>query len=224
MDQYIHDNTEDEFTHLTFINAYLVSKGATPVNLEPFRTLPGSQATGADKTKKRLTNLMQLTVDTSWWTRYRSRDDNPDLEPPNFMFPQAVPGLFKGQFPAIPRTMPTSLLRTTSRPSPTRRRSISPRSSKAAPASIRRWRSGSPIRRSCGSCSASARPRRCTSRPGTTRRATRLPSDRPDEWLVFPDLNAPPFGGALFQTNLIMPEPCPFISRKFPRCSIIRPT
>ena len=46
---------------------------------------------------------MKLTVDTSWWTRYRSAD-NPDLEPPNFMFPQAIPGLFKGQFKAIPGT------------------------------------------------------------------------------------------------------------------------
>ena len=42
--------------------------------------------------------------------------------------------------------------------------------------------------------------------------------------LVFPDLNASPFGGEDFQTNLIMPEPCPFLSRKFPVCSIIRPT
>jgi hypothetical protein len=42
--------------------------------------------------------------------------------------------------------------------------------------------------------------------------------------VTFPDLNSPPFGGELFQTNLIMPEPCPFLSRKLPRCSIIRPT
>ena len=52
MDQYIHDNTEDEFTHQDFINAWLISKGAPPVNLEPFQILPGSQATGAVKTKK----------------------------------------------------------------------------------------------------------------------------------------------------------------------------
>src|SRR5436309_11424045 len=57
MSIYIHDNTDDEFTHFDFINAYLVSKGAHPVNLESFRTLTGSQANGADKTKKRLTNL-----------------------------------------------------------------------------------------------------------------------------------------------------------------------
>src|SRR5713101_367384 len=63
MNQYIHDNTEDEFTHETFINAYLASKGADAVDLEPFRTLPGSTATGASG-KPRLTNLMKLTVDT----------------------------------------------------------------------------------------------------------------------------------------------------------------
>jgi hypothetical protein len=100
--QYIHDNTDDEITHFTFLNAYLESKGADPVNLEPFRVLPGSTATGSSE-KPRLTNLMQLTLDTSWWTRYRSSSHNPDLDP-NFKFPQAVPDLAKGQFPAIPRT------------------------------------------------------------------------------------------------------------------------
>src|SRR5712691_8936319 len=99
MDQYIHDNTEDEFTHFTFINAYLASKGADTVNLDRFRTLTSSQATGAQQIG-RLTNLMQLTVDTSWWTRYRSRTKNPDF---GDTFPQAVPGLSHGQFPGIPR-------------------------------------------------------------------------------------------------------------------------
>src|SRR6266699_4616048 len=78
MPQYIHDNTEDEFSHMAFINAYLASKGAVPVNLDKFRNLPSSKATGAQQIG-RLTNLMQLTVDTSWWTRYRSRTQNPDL-------------------------------------------------------------------------------------------------------------------------------------------------
>src|SRR5579872_4848979 len=71
MSQYIHDNTEDEFSHMAFLNAYLESKGAEPVNLDRFRTLPSSKATGAQQIG-RLTNLMQLTVDTTWWTRYRS--------------------------------------------------------------------------------------------------------------------------------------------------------
>ena len=46
----------------------------------------------------------------------------------------------------------------------------------------------------------------------------------PTNGLVFPDLNAPPFGGEDFQTNLIMPEPTVFLSRSFPAVSIIRPT
>src|SRR4030088_2300462 len=86
MAQYIHDNTDDEISHFTFINAFLASKGEEPVNLDQFRTLPSSQATGAQQIG-RLTNLMQLTVDTSWWTRYRSFDKNPDF---GDSFPQAV--------------------------------------------------------------------------------------------------------------------------------------
>ena len=69
MAQYIHDNTDDEFSHRDFLNAYLASKGADQVNLDQFRTLPSSKATGANQIG-RLTNLMQLTVDTSWYTRY----------------------------------------------------------------------------------------------------------------------------------------------------------
>jgi hypothetical protein len=100
MPQYIHDNTQDEFTHFTFLNAYLESRGAQPVNLDKFRQLPSSKATGAQQIG-RLTNLMELTVDTSWWTRYRSSTKNPDL---GDKFAQAVPDLFEGSFPAIPRS------------------------------------------------------------------------------------------------------------------------
>src|SRR5579862_8631339 len=78
--QYIHDNTDDEISHQNFLNAYLTSKGAPTADLEPFRTLPGSTATGSSG-KLRLTNLMQLTLDTSWWTRYRSGANNPDVNP-----------------------------------------------------------------------------------------------------------------------------------------------
>src|SRR5262249_58150025 len=62
-DQYVHDNTDDEFTHFTFLNAYLKAKGAAPVNLDRFRTLQGSTATGVNRNLigKRLTNLTQLT-------------------------------------------------------------------------------------------------------------------------------------------------------------------
>jgi hypothetical protein len=100
MSQYIHDNTEDELTHETFINAYLISKGFDPVSLDAFRNLPSSKAKGANQIG-RLTNLMQLTVDTTWWTRYRSSTANPDL---GGMFPPAIPSLAVKQHPAIPRT------------------------------------------------------------------------------------------------------------------------
>jgi hypothetical protein len=75
---YISGNTRDEISHVAFLNAYLVPKGAPPVDLEPFRTLQGSQATGAHTDRRRLTNLMHLNVDTSWYLRYRS-PLNPDF-------------------------------------------------------------------------------------------------------------------------------------------------
>src|SRR6202162_1386440 len=98
MPQYITDNNDDELSHAAFLNAYLNSHGAEPVNLDRFRHLLGSTATGVDKTKigKRLTNLLNLNVDLSWYTRYRS-EENPDLG-----------AIFKGPInilnePAIPK-------------------------------------------------------------------------------------------------------------------------
>jgi hypothetical protein len=96
--QYISDNTDDELSHAAFLNAYLHSKGEKGVNLDAFRTLPSSKATGARQIG-RLTNLTQLTVDTSWWTRYRSTK-NPDL---GATFAHAVPSLNTGLHTAIPR-------------------------------------------------------------------------------------------------------------------------
>jgi hypothetical protein len=85
MPQYISDNTDDEVSHADFLNAYLRSRGAEPVNLEEFRTLPSTQASGARQVG-RLTNLQKLVVDTSFYTRYRSVE-NPDL---GATFAQAV--------------------------------------------------------------------------------------------------------------------------------------
>jgi hypothetical protein len=102
MDQYIHDNTDDEQSHFAFLGNYLESKGAEPVDLGKFRVLPSSQATGANKTLGRLTNLTQLTIDTSFWSRYRSIT-NPDFDP-GAPFVQAVPSLNAGRHTAIPRT------------------------------------------------------------------------------------------------------------------------
>jgi len=100
MAQYIHDNADDEISHAAFLRAYLESKGATAVDLSPFATIPGSTATGSTG-KTRLTNLTKLTIDTSFWSRYRSIT-NPDFDP-DAKFVQAVPSLSVGQHTAIPR-------------------------------------------------------------------------------------------------------------------------
>ena len=96
--QYIADNTDDEISHAAFLNAYLKSKGEQEVDLSHFATLAPSQVSFVPQTG-RLTNLKQLTVDTSWWTRYRSIR-NPDF---GATFPNAVPSLHSGQHTAIPR-------------------------------------------------------------------------------------------------------------------------
>ena len=98
MPQYISDNTDDEISHHRFLNNYLQSKGAKTIDLSEFATLPPSQVTGVPQ-NGRLTNLKQLTVDTTWWTRYRSETANPDF---GGIFENAVPDLAKGQHPAIP--------------------------------------------------------------------------------------------------------------------------
>ena len=97
--QYISDNTDDELSHAAFLNAYLRSKGQHQVNLRQFANLPPSQVSFVPQTG-RLTNLKQLTVDTSWWTRYRSTT-NPDF---GATFPNAVPSLDIGLHTAIPRS------------------------------------------------------------------------------------------------------------------------
>jgi hypothetical protein len=102
MPQYIHDNTDDEISHAAFLKAYLESKGSDAVDLSHFANLPSSQAQGANQNKGRLTNLTQLTIDTSFWSRYRSIT-NPDFDP-GAPFVQAVPDLNKGMHTAIPRT------------------------------------------------------------------------------------------------------------------------
>jgi hypothetical protein len=96
--QYISDNTDDEISHATFLNAYLKSKGEQQVDLKQFARLAPSQVSFVPQTG-RLTNLKQLSVDTSWWTRYRSTT-NPDF---GATFPNAVPSLDIGLHTAIPR-------------------------------------------------------------------------------------------------------------------------
>jgi hypothetical protein len=223
MDQYIHDNTDDEITHFTFLNAYLASKGADTVDLEPFRTLPGSTATGSSG-KPRLTNLMQLTLDTSWWTRYRSDANNPDLDP-TFRFPQAVPDLFSpGGFPAIPRTnddlTPPAHIQAIANTAAFHFPTIEQGGNSLYPSMAQRATHVEVLR-----ILISIGPTETMHFQTWQDKAGNAPPlTDPTNGLVFPNLNAPPFGGEDFQTNLIMPEPCPFLSRNLPIVSIIRPT
>ena len=220
MPQYIHDNTEDEFTHFTFINAYLVSQGADPVNLNKFRTLPSSKATGAQNIG-RLTNLMQLTVDTSYWTKYRSRTKNPDF---GDTFPPAVPGLLKGRFPAIPRhdgdLAPAKHIQAIANTAGFHFAFIEQGGTSLYPSLAQRVSNPEVLR-----ILLSIGPTETAHFQTWHDKAGNAPAlTDPTNGLVFPDLNSPPFGGEDFQTNLIMPEPTIFLSRKFPPVSIIRPT
>lgn len=226
MAQYIHDNTDDEFTHQNFLNAYLASKGADTVSLEAFRTLPGSTATGSSG-KLRLTNLTQLTLDTSWWTRYRSDSHNPDLDP-TFVFPQAVPSLATGQHTAIPRTdadtTDPNFLQAIANTAGFHFPTIEQGGNSLYPAMAQRATHVEVMR-----ILISIGPTETMHFQTWSDKAGNAPPLTAVDpvtgvSVTFPNLNSPPFGGENFQTNLIMPEPCPFISRKLPPCSVIRPT
>jgi hypothetical protein len=217
MPQYIHDNTDDEITHAAFLNAYLASKGAEPVNLDQFRTLPSSQATGAQQIG-RLTNLMQLTVDTSFWTRYRSDSLNPDF---GDTLPQAVPGLAAGQFPAIPRNdgdlTPPDHLQAIANTAGFHFAWIE-QAGTSVYASLAQRVTHNEVLRILLSIGGTEIMHFQT---WQDKAGNAPPLTDPTNGLVFPDLNA---DGELTQTNLIMPEPTIFLNRTFPICSIIRPT
>jgi hypothetical protein len=215
--QYIHDNADDEQSHANFINAYLAANGADPINLDKFRTLPSSKVTGARQIG-RLTNLMELTIDTSWWTRYRSDSKNPDL---GDTLPQAVPDLAVGKHPAIPRSDDD----------------LRPHKHLQAIANTAAFHFGT-IEQGGTSLYASLAQRvtspevlRILLSIGPTetmhfqtwqdKAGNAPPLTDPTTGLTFPDLNG---GSALYKPSLIMPEPTKFLDRKFPICSIIRPS
>jgi hypothetical protein len=218
MAQYVHDNTDDEFTHFTFINAYLAAHGDRGVNLDRFRTLPSSKATGAQQIG-RLTNLMRLTVDTSWFTRYRSDNKNPDF---GDTLPQAIPGLAQGQFPAIPRSdadlTPGDHLQAIANTAGFHFAFIEQGGTSLYPSLAQRVTDQEVLR-----ILLSIGPTETMHfQTWQDKAGNAKPLTDPTNGLVFPDLNAS--GSELTQTNLIMPEPTIFLSRKFPVVSIIRPT
>ncbi len=226
MPDYIHDNTDDEITHHTFLNAYLISKGAAPANLDAFRTLMGSTATGVNQALigKRLTNLTQLTLDTSWWTRYRDDRFNPDLDP-DHVFPQAVPTLAVNQHTAIPRTdadtndpkFLQAIANTAAFHFPT----IEQGGNSLYPALAQRATNVEVLR-----ILISIGPTETMHFQTWSDKAGNVPALTAVDPVTgvrvrFPDLEVE---NELFDKALIMPEPCPFIDRSLPIVSIIRPT
>jgi hypothetical protein len=238
MPQYIADNTDDELSHAAFLNAYLISKGEEPVDLDAFRNLPSSQATGA-KNIGRLTNLLKLDVDLSWYTRYRSTQ-NPDF------------GVkFKGPFtiknePAIPLndadTPPDTAIPSASAQNPgTSFTGAAARMQAIANTAGFHFafieQGGSSLYPILALKATDEEVLRILLSIGGVEidhfglwhdkagNAVNQPLAGvvdPESKLTFPDLNA--VGSELDQTNLILPEPCSFISKSLPPCSVIRPT
>ncbi len=229
MAQYIHDNTDDEFSHAAFINAYLGSKGADKVDLERFRTLNGSTAEGSSG-KMRVTNLTELSVDTSFWTRYRSARHNPDLDP-GVSFSQAVKGLNVGRHTAIPRSdadtagsvikHPTDHLKAIVFTAGFHFAFIEQGGTSLYPSLAQRVTSPEVLRilLSIGP-TETMHFQTWQDKAGN---ATPVTDTDPitKATVTFVDLTK--YQPPSLQGNLIMPEPAPFV-RDLPRCSIIRPT
>ena len=223
MPQYIADNTDDEISHHRFLNNYLVSKGAPPADLSRFAVLHPSRVSGVPQTG-RLTNLKQLTVDTSWWTRYRSSTANPDL---NGTFPNAVPDLASGRHPAIPLSDDdlaldssgniTSHLQAIANTAGFHFAFIEQGGSSLYPALAEKASSLEVLRilLSIGG-SEIMHFQTWHDKAGNAPNVT-------DGTLRFPDLNTAANLDE-FQTNLIMPEPTEFLDKKLGPVSIIRPT
>ena len=234
MPQYISDNTDDEISHHRFLNNYLQSKGAKTIDLtSQFAILPPSQVTGVPQ-NGRLTNLKQLTVDTSWWTRYRSSTKNPDF---GGTFENAIPDLAKGQHPAIPLNDGdlvldnngniSNHLQAIANTAGFHFAFIEQGGSSLYPALAQKVTNLEVLRilLSIGG-SEIAHFQTWQDKAGNAANIT-------DGDLTFPDLNSgvDPNTGATgadiadeFQTNLIMPEPTLFLNEKLGPVSIIRPT
>jgi hypothetical protein len=245
MPQYISDNTDDELSHAAFINAYLMMKGEEPVDFTQFATFEGSTATGASGAL-RLTNLMSLNVDTSWYFRYRSTQ-NPDQ---GATFPQLLNISKQPAIPLAPKDpMPGSAIAIppgTSGPSRVQ--------AMANTASIHFAfieQGGSSLYPILALKATSLEVLRILLSIGGVEidhfslwhdkcgNAISMPlagTSDPITGLSFPDFNNAAnqhnaqlskadtaAGSQMFQTNLILPEPCEFLVPNVP-CSIIRPT
>jgi ferritin-like protein len=233
MPQYIADNTDDEISHHRFLNNFLASKGAHPIDLSAFAVLPPSQVTGVPQ-NGRLTNLKQLTVDTTWWTRYRTATANPDFAG---TFENAVPDLAKGQHPAIPLS-DADLVLNSDGSIPNHLQAIA---STAGFHFAFIEQGGASLYPALAQKASSLEVLRVLLSIGGSEimhfqtwhdKAGNAPNIT-DGALTFPNLNSAvdPNTGATgpnvadeFQTNLIMPEPTVFLDAKLGPVAIIRPT
>jgi hypothetical protein len=221
--QYITSNTLDEISHAAFLNAYLESKGADPVNFDEFRTLRGSQATGAQDIGRR-TNLMHLDVDTSWYIRYRSKT-NPDF---GAAYPQAIKIHNRT---AIPRTdadfEDANHIQAIANTAAFHFASIEQGGSSLYPALGQKVTSVEVLKIVFGIGGDEVAhflewvdfAGNAVQGPPFNFENSQTPVT--DKGLTFPDFNAK--GDPLFQTNLIFPVPAEFISPRLPRCAAIRP-
>jgi hypothetical protein len=218
-------------SHAAFLNAYLESKGAEPVNFDEFRILPGSTATGSSGIK-RLTNLMQLTVDTSWFVRYRSTT-NPDF---GATFPQAIT---LKNVTAIPRN--NKDFNGAANPNFQGNEHIQAIANVAAFHFGYIEQGGSSLYAALSQKVSSPEVLKITLGIGGDEIAhflewvdfagngvqqTVAPFTDPISGLTFPDFfNNPPLQPAnLVQPSLIFPVPCEFISPDLPHCAVIRPS
>jgi hypothetical protein len=215
--QYISSNTLDEQSHAAFLNAYLQSVGAPPVNLDQFRTLPSSQAAGAQNIG-RLTNLMNLTVDTSWYTRYRS-SANPEF---GATFPQAVT---LTNVPAIPRTNADLALSNIQAIANTAAFHFGfiEQGGSSLYATLAQKVSSLQVLKIllCIGADEVCHFLEWVDFAGNSVQPTVAPLAAANGLPAFPNLDAT-FDPSV-QTNLIFPVPCEFISPNLPKCAVIRP-
>jgi hypothetical protein len=232
MAAYISGNTRDERSHAAFINAYLVSHGADPVNLEPFRTLPGSQATGARKARLRLTNLLSDDVDTSWYLRYRS-PQNPDF---GATFGQAVTINHQPVVPLNDADTPPDM-KVPVPPVTAQQSRMQAIANSASFHFAMIEQGGSSLYTTLSQQVTSLEVLRIVGSIGGTEvdhfgvwqdvaaNAVEPPLagvTDPETGTTFPNLNAS--GQNSTRANNIFPKPCEFISPHLPHCSIVRPS
>ncbi len=195
-----------ECSHANLINTFLASIGEQSVNLDPFRTLPSSSAAGAQQIG-RLTNLMNLTVDTSYYNRYRSAG-NPDF---GDTFPQVVNITNR---PTIPFSDDVSA----------REMQVIAQTAAFHFAAIEQG--GSSLYNSLSAKVTNLDVLAILSSIGPTEvyhfavfqtALEGISAIRSGDGLEFPDIRNDPTRGAL------MPKPCKFLNVNFPVCSVIRP-